>query len=83
MTFISKRVQLIIILIVLLMLAIVLGYAGLRGLLRPLYFAAFTEIRLERRGSPPVRIRLSPRDEMNQLYIPAGGMVCPACLELS
>jgi formylglycine-generating enzyme required for sulfatase activity len=69
---ISKRARLIVILIVLLMLALLIGYAGLRGLLRPLYFAASTEIRLARRGSPLVRIRFSPRDNMNQVYIPAG-----------
>ena len=44
----------------------------LTGYLRPVAFAAATELRLVRRGQPLVRIRFSPRDHMNQVYIPAG-----------
>ncbi|HTO99935.1 MAG TPA: SUMF1/EgtB/PvdO family nonheme iron enzyme [Anaerolineales bacterium] len=68
----SKRVQLTVILIVLLMVALLTGYAAFKGVLRPLYFAAATELRLARRGDPLVRIRFAGRDGMNQVYIPAG-----------
>jgi formylglycine-generating enzyme required for sulfatase activity len=70
--FLTKRPQLTITLTLLLIIALLTGYAGLRGLLRPLYFAAITEIRLVRRGSRLVRIRFSRFDKMDQIYIPAG-----------
>jgi formylglycine-generating enzyme required for sulfatase activity len=58
--------------ILLLALLGALAVAAFNGTLRPAYFAALTELRLARRGLPLVRIRISPRDRMNQVYIPAG-----------
>ena len=68
----SKRTRLSIFIPVLLIILLSLAYAAAQGLLRPLYFAADTEIRLLRRGDAFVRIRFSPLDKMNQVYIPAG-----------
>jgi formylglycine-generating enzyme required for sulfatase activity len=71
-TGISKRTRLKILLLGLLGLILLLAYAAITGLLRPLYFAALTEVRLARRRESLVRIRISPRDHMNEVYIPAG-----------
>src|SRR5512146_1731175 len=57
------------------LLLIALGALAAAGLLRPVYFAALTELRLLRRGQSLVRIRISPRDHMNQVYIPAGPFI--------
>jgi eukaryotic-like serine/threonine-protein kinase len=65
-----NRLRLLILVIGLLLLS--LAYLFLNGLLRPLYFAAGTEIRLLRRGNSLVMIRVSPLDKMNQVYIPPG-----------
>src|SRR5512142_683507 len=62
-------------LLLLVLLLIVLAGLGAAGLLRPVYFAALTELRLLRRGQSLVRIRISPRDHMNQVYIPAGQFI--------
>src|SRR5512135_130370 len=67
-----KRTRLSIFILVLLVILLPLAYAAAQGLTRPLYFAADTELRLLRRGDAFVRIRFSPLDKMNQVYIPAG-----------
>ena len=69
---ISKRTRITIAFLGVLGVILLFAYAAAAGLLRPLYFAALTEIRLARRGDSLVRIRFSARDEMNQIYIPAG-----------
>ena len=70
-----KRLPLIVLISIVLLAGSSLAYAASRGLLRPLYFAAATEVRLARRGSPLVRIRFAPRDHMNQVYVPAGEFI--------
>ncbi len=55
-----------------LIVVLVLLYAWKSGLLRQVYVAGATELRLMRRGSQPVRIRFDLKDGMNQIYIPAG-----------
>ncbi len=67
--------RLLIILIPLVLILGALGYLAATGMLRPLYFAALTDVRLARRGLPLARFRFAPRDHMNQIYIPAGEFV--------
>src|SRR5512135_2281291 len=61
--------------VVLIALALAAGVFAATGLLRPVYFAFITELRLLRRGQSLVRIRFSPRDHMNQVYIQEGAFM--------
>jgi formylglycine-generating enzyme required for sulfatase activity len=56
----------------LILLIVSAAWAARSHVLRPLYAAIVTEMRLAYRGNPLVRIRFSSRDGMNQVYIPAG-----------
>jgi formylglycine-generating enzyme required for sulfatase activity len=74
MTFLPKRLALLLLIVVLAAVAVLAA----TGLLRPIYFAAVTELRLLRRGDALVRLRFSTRDHMNQVYIPAGEFIMGA-----
>src|SRR5258708_23234524 len=52
--------------------ASVLMYADAVGLFRPASLAVQTELRLAWRRESLVQIRIARRDDMNQIYVPAG-----------
>ena len=55
-----------------LIVALIILYAWISGLLRQLYLAAATEALLIKHGDYLVQMRFDLKDHMNQVYIPAG-----------
>src|SRR5581483_9579093 len=50
-------------------------YATTSGLARAAYITGITEMRLAYRGNSMVQIRFSSKDQMDQIYVPAGEFV--------
>ena len=55
-----------------LIVALIILYAWMSGVLRQVYLAAATELLLVKHGDHFVKIRFDLKDHMNQVYIPAG-----------
>jgi len=72
MGWISKHKRTLILSFVLLAIILISIYATTTGLARTAYVAGVTEMRLAYRGNSMAQIRFSPKDEMGQIYIPAG-----------
>ena len=67
-----KPRKILLITISVLIVALIVLYAWISGLLRQVYLATTTEALLVKHGEPLAQIRFDLKDHMNQIHIPAG-----------
>ncbi len=72
MNWVSKHKKISVLIFIFIIFDLFIAYTWFAGILKPFYVLTVTEMRLMSRKVSPVTFRYVPKDNMMQLYIPAG-----------